>query len=228
MMTSSAHHSKIALVLVDIQYDFLESGSLPVPEASHIIPNVQQLITFVQARQGLIIATQDWHPSNHTSFASNHTSKRPFDTIQLNYNDQSYIQVLWPDHCVQHTPGAELVQDIQSAVQIIVQKGTNPDVDSYSGFADNQYHEITSLAKHLYQHTIDTVIVCGLAADYCVKMTCLDALKFGFKTILVKDATRAVIPDHLDQTLQSLIEKGIMVAPSTQALISDPTFYHLA
>ncbi|KAF7725208.1 hypothetical protein EC973_000374 [Apophysomyces ossiformis] len=213
-------NEKVALILVDIQYDFLETGSLPVPEASKIMPVVNKLIRDIKAQGGLIVATQDWHPKDHVSFASNHSGKKVFDSITLQYEGQSSQQTLWPDHCVQGSKGAELCAEMDlSSIDFVVQKGANRFVDSYSAFADNQYAEITKLSKILHQHSIEMVIVVGLAADYCVKMTCLDGVKFGFHPILVKEGTRGVVPNDIEPTMAHLQSKGVEVTS-----INDPSF----
>ncbi|KAI9032827.1 isochorismatase hydrolase [Phycomyces nitens] len=209
----SSLSNKVALILVDVQYDFLETGSLPVPKASEIIPVITKLIKLVKDNGGLIVATQDWHSADHISFASNHKDKSPFESITIYHQGIAVDQVLWPAHCVQNTHGARIVDTIPTeSIDHVIQKGTNPNVDSYSGFADNQYFEITPLAKTLYQNRVETVLVAGLAADYCVKMTCLDAIKFGFKTVLTKEATRAVVPHEFDSTMDSLKSKGVTIA----------------
>ncbi|KAI8139493.1 Nicotinamidase [Fennellomyces sp. T-0311] len=208
MLLSKALMSPVAVVLVDIQNDFLEGGSLAVPEGSHIFPAVLKLIE----HSPLTIATLDWHPANHTSFAVNHEGKQPFEEVTIEYEGRESKQVLWPVHCVQQSHGAELADAIpKESIHHTVRKGMNANVDSYSAFADNEYHEITMLSKILYQNHVQTVIVVGLAADYCVKMTCLDALKFGFKTVLVKDGTRAVAPDQFNATMAYLQSKGVEV-----------------
>ncbi|KAI7847486.1 Nicotinamidase [Circinella umbellata] len=199
---------RVALILVDIQNDFFEGGSLAVPNASNILPTVHKLID----KADFIVATQDWHPENHISFGVNHPGKQPFDQIIIEYEGHETKQVLWPIHCVQNSHGAEFSPTIsKKSIHHIVQKGKNPKVDSYSGFADNDYHEITPLAKILYQNNVEIVIVVGLAADYCVKMTCLDAVKFGFKTVLVKEGTLAVAPDQFNATMETLQSKGVEV-----------------
>ncbi|KAI8369337.1 Isochorismatase-like protein [Radiomyces spectabilis] len=202
-----------ALLLIDIQHDFLEEGSLAVPHASEIFPAVNRLIQAVKDKGGLIVASQDWHPQDHVSFGSNHAGNKPFETITIQYENEAISQTLWPDHCVQGTYGATISEKISiSDISHVVKKGTNRMVDSYSAFADNKYFEITELAKLLYQKKIETVIVVGLAADYCVKLTCLDAIKFGFKTILVKEGTRAVFPEAFNATMDELRSKGVSVA----------------
>ncbi|KAH8549618.1 Isochorismatase-like protein [Umbelopsis sp. PMI_123] len=203
---------KTALILVDIQNDFMETGSLPVSEASEILPVVNQLVNAIKQRGGLIVATKDWHPQNHVSFASNTPNAKVFETVTMEYEGEKFGQVLWPDHCVQNSKGSEFTDGlVTSNIDITVFKGANPFVDSYSAFADNKYFEITELAKHLFTRHIDTVIVVGLAADYCVKETALDARKFGFRTVLVKEGTKGVIPTNFDSCMDELVAKGVQV-----------------
>ncbi|GAA5804448.1 Isochorismatase-like protein [Helicostylum pulchrum] len=206
---------KTALILVDIQNDFLEQGSLAVAESNGILEKVNQLITKVKSNHGLVIATQDWHPSNHISFASNHTDKQVFETKDIEYEGVKVTQMMWPDHCVQGSLGAEISKAIDlDQIDFIVQKGLNRHVDSYSAFADNNYSEITPLAKILYQQFVDKVIIVGLALDYCVKYTCLDAIKFGFKTVLVVDCTKPVDKEQFHATLEHLKSKGVTIQQS--------------
>ncbi|KAG2189388.1 hypothetical protein INT44_004530, partial [Umbelopsis vinacea] len=216
--TPAEQLGKTALIVVDVQNDFMETGSLPVPSASEILPVVNQLINGIKDRGGLIVATklysleQDWHPPNHVSFASNTPNGKAFESKTMEYEGETFAQQLWPDHCVQNSKGAEFTTGLETTkFDIIVRKGSNPNVDSYSGFADNKYFEITELAKHLFKNQIETVIVVGLAADYCVKETALDARKFGFRTILVKEATRGVVPDNFDSCMDDLRSKGVQV-----------------
>ncbi|KAL7317871.1 hypothetical protein PS15m_004171 [Mucor circinelloides] len=204
--------SKTALVLVDIQNDFLEGGSLAVADSNSILQPVNSLIKQVKAKNGLIIATKDWHPQDHVSFASNNPDKKVFETKEIEYEGVKGMQVMWPDHCVQNSFGSEISKQIdEKDIDFIVHKGMNNRVDSYSAFADNNYSEITSLAKILYQNHIDNVIIVGIATDYCVRWTCLDAIKFGFKTILVKECTKPVDPQHFETTLSELESKGVSI-----------------
>ncbi|KAI8092361.1 nicotinamidase [Gilbertella persicaria] len=206
---------KVALILVDIQNDFLEGGSLAVPDSNSILKPVLHLIRQIKQKDGLVIATQDWHPQNHISFASNHDDVNVFDVKQIEYEGQIIKQVMWPDHCVQHSSGAAFSESLDlKTIDCIVQKGMNSYVDSYSGFADNQYNEITTLAKILYQHFVDTVYIVGLATDFCVKFTCLDSIKFGFKTVLVKDCTKPVDAKQWQVTLDQLESKGVLIQAS--------------
>jgi len=174
-----------ALIVVDVQNDFLPDGALAVSEGDQIIPIVNKLMH----KFDLVVATQDWHPKEHGSFASNHKNKKPGDQIELFGLDQ----VLWPDHCIQHTYGAEISKALNaSVIDHIVKKGTDILIDSYSGFFDNGKKKETGLHDYLKSKEVDIVFVVGLATDYCVKFTALDAAALGYRTFVVPDATRAV------------------------------------
>jgi len=173
-----------ALVLVDLQNDFCPGGALAVPEGDVVVPIANAL----QRRFDLIVATQDWHPPDHLSFAVNH-GKSPGELIELN----GQPQVLRPVHCVQETEGAAFVSGLDiSGVAHIVQKGMVREVDSYSGFFDNDHRTATGLGDYLTASGVTEVYVCGLATDYCVKFTALDARRLGFETFLIEDASRGV------------------------------------
>ena len=174
-----------ALLLIDIQNDFLPGGALEVNHGDAILPIVNQLIKKFR----LVIATQDWHPADHKSFASNHATRKVGDIIKLNGLDQ----ILWPDHCVQGSFGAELSEKLDtSTLTKIFLKGTDPKIDSYSGFFDNGHLKSTGLSDYLKDLNVDKIYISGLATDYCVKYTALDAMREGFKTWVVVDGTRAV------------------------------------
>jgi nicotinamidase/pyrazinamidase len=174
-----------ALIVVDVQNDFCPGGALAVRDGDHVVPVINDL----QPRFDLIVATQDWHPANHKSFASNHEGKPPGEVIELN----GLSQVLWPDHCVQDTPGADFVDALSTrGVTRTFQKGTDPEVDSYSGFFDNGHRHSTGLSDYLKEQGVIDVYVVGLATDYCVKFTALDAQDLGFKTFVIEDACRGV------------------------------------
>ncbi len=174
-----------ALIIVDVQNDFLPGGSLAVSGGDEIIPVINRL----QEKFDFIVATQDWHPADHGSFASNHPGMKVGEFIELN----GVQQILWPDHCVQGSGGAEFSKDLdRKKWKAVFQKGTDPLVDSYSGFFDNNRQGDTGLSKYLKSEGIEEIYICGLAADYCVKFTVLDGLGQGFKTYLVSDATKAV------------------------------------
>lgn len=199
-----------ALVLVDIQNDFLPGGALAVAEGDAVIPVVNKL----EAAFPLVVATQDWHPANHGSFAANHPGKNPYEKIDLN----GLPQTLWPVHCVQNTEGAELAADLQrDCIAKVFQKGTDPGIDSYSGFFDNGRRKSTGLGEWLKQKGVTEVFVCGLATDYCVKYTALDAVQSGFKTFLVTDACRGVnlSPDDVKNAIEEMRQAGVGIVNST-------------
>jgi nicotinamidase/pyrazinamidase len=200
-----------ALILVDIQNDFVPGGALAVPEGDQIIPIVNR----VQPSFELIVATQDWHPANHGSFAANHTDASPGRVITLN----GLSQVLWPTHCVQGTPGAEFVRGLhRDRWSSIFQKGTDPAVDSYSGFFDNGHRQATGLGDYLREKGVTAVYLAGLATDYCVKFTALDALELGFKAHLIADACRGVNlqPRDSAEAIEELRRKGAEVLTSAE------------
>ncbi|MDQ2794357.1 MAG: bifunctional nicotinamidase/pyrazinamidase [Bacteroidota bacterium] len=174
-----------ALLLIDIQNDFLPGGRLAVPAGNEIIP----LINNLQPQFDLVVATQDWHPAGHQSFASSHAGRAQFDQIDLH----GLPQVLWPDHCTQASDGAALAPALQTErIEAIFRKGMNPEIDSYSAFFDNGHRKSTGLADYLRGRGVTEVVVAGLAADYCVYYSALDALAAGFVTIVLTDAVRAI------------------------------------
>jgi nicotinamidase/pyrazinamidase len=202
-----------ALILVDIQNDFLPGGTLAVSEGDVIVPVVNRL----QAAFPLVVATQDWHPVNHGSFAANHSGKKPFEQIDLN----GLPQTLWPVHCVQGTAGAELAPGLQrDRITNIFPKGTDAGIDSYSGLFDNGHRKSTGLGEWLKTHGVTAVFVCGLATDYCVKFTALDAQQMGFKTYFIADASRGVNlrPDDVTNAIAEMNGAGINTVHSADIL----------
>ena len=176
---------KKALILTDIQYDFVPGGALAVPKGDEIVPVANRLMP----EYDLIIATQDWHPADHKSFASRHPGKKIGDVIELG----GLKQVLWPDHCVQGTRGAELVEGLNKKhIDKIIRKGTDPEIDSYSGFFDNDHRQSTGLGDFLKEQSVDEVHVIGLATDYCVKYTVLDSIGLGFNTFVITEGCRGI------------------------------------
>jgi nicotinamidase/pyrazinamidase len=174
-----------ALIIVDMQNDFVQGGTLPVSGGEELAP----IINGYQAMFDLVVATQDWHPANHGSFAANYQGRKPGEVIDL----EGLPQVLWPVHCVQNTPGADFVPGLnRDKWAAIFQKGIDPEVDSYSGFFDNGRRRTTGLGDFLRQQNVTGVYVAGLATDYCVKFTVLDAKTLGFPTVLIDDACRGV------------------------------------
>lgn len=197
-----------ALIIVDIQNDFVAGGSLEVPFGEQIVPLVNEL----SAHFGLVVATQDWHPQEHKSFASNHAQKNPFDRIKLGGLDQ----VLWPDHCVQGSHGAAFHPDLDlNRVEAIFRKGMDPEIDSYSGFHDNGHKKSTGLAGYLRERGVKEVYVCGLAGDYCVYYTAKDAVLEGFNSYLIEDATRSINPDDFEKAREDLTAAGGNVIDSS-------------
>lgn len=193
-----------ALLLVDVQHDFLPGGALAVPQGDEILP----IIAFLQPMFDFIVATQDWHPANHGSFAANHSGTQSGQQIDL----EGLSQILWPVHCVQGSSGADFPTTLdQSKWKAVFQKGKNPLVDSYSGFFDNARRGDTGLADYLKSKEIARVFVCGLALDYCVKFTALDSQSLGFETYVLTDATRAVNlhPEDGQRAIEELKQAGI-------------------
>ena len=200
---------KRALILVDIQNDFVPGGALAVAEGDKVVPVANR----IQPAFDLVLATQDWHPANHGSFASQHPGKKPGDVIDLN----GIAQVLWPDHCVQHSHGAEFHPQLDLIrVARIFQKGTDPAIDSYSGFFDNGHRRGTGLAEYLRAQNVSAVYIAGLATDYCVKFTALDARTLGFDAYLVEDACRGVNLQPGDSTaaIDQMRAAGVRVVTS--------------
>lgn len=198
------------LLLVDLQPDFMPGGALPVPEGNAIIEPIRSLLHRELFRH--VVATQDWHPPGHISFASSHTGRKPFETIEL----YGHEQTLWSDHCVQGTPGAALHSGLPwDKVCAIIRKGMDPKVDSYSGFRNNwdaqQQRPPTGLAGYLRNRGISDVYLCGLARDVCVKWTAEDAASENFNVWLLWDLTRAVDPSSDDEVRPDLEQKGTRI-----------------
>jgi nicotinamidase/pyrazinamidase len=199
------------LVLIDTQNDFMPGGPLAVPEAKLIVPVINRVLGYFD----LVVATQDWHPKNHKSFASDHLNKKPFDKIILN----GIQQTLWPDHCVQGTRGAELHEDIQSdKIAAIFRKGMNAEVDSYSGFYDNNHQLATGLSGYFNEKGVSEIHFCGLAADICVYYSILDAVLEGFSATLIEDASRPLYPEKFDDIKCEIAKQGVLIINSSELL----------
>ncbi len=195
-----------ALILVDIQNDFLPGGALPVPHGDEVIAVANEQ----QTHFDLIVATQDWHPADHQSFAANHDGKHIGDNVDLN----GIPQILWPVHCVQETQGADFAATLnRDRWARVFQKGVDREIDSYSGFFDNGRTKDTGLASYLRQQGVDSVYVLGLATDYCVKFTALDALSLGFRTHVVLDGCRGVNlnPTDAQRAVEEMKAAGVYV-----------------
>jgi nicotinamidase/pyrazinamidase len=200
-----------ALLIVDVQNDFLPGGNLGVPEGDKIIPVINNL----QNKFQLIVASRDWHPANHGSFASNHEGKKAGDIIELN----GLEQILWPDHCIQGSPGAELSPLLnQNLIQRIIFKGTDPKVDSYSAFFDNGHKIQTDLHNYLQKKGVKRLFITGLAADVCVYFTVKDALELGYETFLITDTTRGVNmnENNTSKAMEDMEKRGAALIKSDQ------------
>lgn len=196
-----------ALLLIDIQNDFLPGGALEVPEGDRILSIVNQ----VQEQFTLVVATQDWHPAGHKSFASSHPDKKPFDSIELH----GLEQVLWPDHCIQGTAGADFSTKLNmNKVEAVFKKGMDPEIDSYSGFYDNGHRKSTALADYLRGKQVEEVYLAGLAGDFCVYFSAKDALQEGFKTYLIEEATRPIDQGGFEKVKEEIVERGGHVVSS--------------
>lgn len=199
------------LIIIDVQNDFIPGGTLAVPGGNEII----SLINRLQHEFELVIATQDWHPRDHASFAANHRDKNEFETIKWHGNEQ----VLWPTHCVQNGHGAEFHPGLETArIEAIFRKGTSPEIDSYSGFFDNAHLKSTGLSGYLKEKGASDLYFVGLAAEYCVYYSIKDALREGFSATLVEDATRALDISNFEEAKADIIQKGGRILASDQLL----------
>jgi nicotinamidase/pyrazinamidase len=200
-----------ALLLIDLQYDFCPGGALAVARGDETIPVANRLMPAFTT----IIATQDWHPHDHGSFAANNPGKQPYDMSELG----GLPQVMWPAHCVQGTQGAELCDALdRNMITEVFRKGTDPSIDSYSGFFDNGHRKSTGLGDWLKARSIGEVVVLGLATDYCVKFTSLDARALGLAVTVVADGCRGVelAPGDSERALAEMRDAGCTIATSSQ------------
>lgn len=199
----------IALLYVDIQNDFCAGGALAVPDGDAVVPVANAL----GARFELVLATQDWHPASHLSFAVNHPGKKAYELVEVD----GLAQVLWPPHCVQGTRGAELHPQLdRSRVSRVFPKGTDERIDSYSGFFDNGHRKATGLGDYLQGAGVTSLVVLGLATDYCVKWTALDARRLGLGVRVVVDGCRGVglDPEDVPRALEEMREAGVEIVRS--------------
>jgi len=195
------------LIIIDVQNDFMPGGPLAVKNSDAIVP----VINSIQEKFDLVVAAQDWHPPTHASFASNHVGKKEYDTVKI----KGLKQVLWPNHCVQGTRGAEFHGEFQTdRIAATFRKGMSIEIDSYSGFYDNGHLKSTGLAGYLRELKANDLYFCGLAADICVYFTLLDALKEGFKATLIEDATRPLSETNFVKIKDDLISKGAKIINS--------------
>ena len=203
-MTGDAGEREV-LIVTDPQLDFCPGGALAVPAGDEIVPRVNRLAR----RFAHVILTQDWHPPGHTSFATSHPGRRPFETIEVDYGPQT----LWPDHCVQGTAGAGFHPGLDiPGVELIIRKGYHRAIDSYSAFRENDRRTPTGLAGYLRERGFERVTLCGLATDYCVFYSAMDAVAAGFATAVALDASRAIDLDgSLAQALAAMRDAGVVL-----------------
>jgi nicotinamidase/pyrazinamidase len=192
-----------ALVVIDTQNDFCPGGALAVPQGDAVVAVINRLVP----RFARVLLTQDWHPRGHVSFASSHPGRRPFDTIQVSYGEQ----VLWPDHCIPGTAGAEFHPALDTErAQLIVRKGTNPMIDSYSALYENDHRTSTGLAGYLRERGVRRLFLAGLATDFCVQYSALDARKEGFEVFVLDDAVRGIdLQGSLEKAWGRMSEVGV-------------------
>lgn len=207
-----------ALLVVDIQYDFCPGGALAVKDGDTIIPIVNNLLEKMDA----VIQTQDWHPAGHSSFASSYADKNPYETIELDYG----TQVLWPDHCVQGTHGADFHKDLNTErTELIIRKGFRKEIDSYSAFYENDQKTVTGLAGYLKDRGITTLYIVGLATDFCVKWSALDARTEGLEVYVIEDAVKGIDLDNSVALAWEEMEKaGAQRIHSSEVLSSKEEF----
>lgn len=200
-----------ALLIVDVQNDFCPGGALEVPEGDEVVPVINNLIGAFDH----VLQTQDWHPAGHQSFASSHPQHDPYDVIEVGYGEQ----VLWPDHCVQGTDGAAFHPDLDTThTELVLRKGFRPEIDSYSAFFENDGETRTGLAGYLRERGIDTLYVCGLATDFCVKWSAVDGRAEGFDVFVVEEATRGIDQNgSLAQAWKEMNDAGVQVISAEAA-----------
>jgi nicotinamidase/pyrazinamidase len=201
-----------ALIVVDVQYDFLPGGALAVEDGNAVIAPINRLARVFRH----VVLTQDWHPEGHASFASSHPGRQPFELVDLHYGPQ----VLWPDHCVQGTQGAEIARELDIPhAQLVIRKGYNAGIDSYSGFKEADRQTSTGLEGYLKERGFRRVFCAGLALDFCVAWTAMDAAAAGFQTYLIEDASRAIDANgSLEKARRDLDAAGVQVVGSAQII----------
>lgn len=198
------------LLVIDVQNDFCGGGALAVPEGEAVVP----VINALAGRFGHIVLTQDWHPAGHLSFASSHPGRQPFETAELGYGPQ----VLWPDHCVQGTQGAAFHAELAlPQAELVLRKGFRPAIDSYSAFFENDQKTPTGLGGYLRERALGRVFLCGLATDFCVQFSALDARRLGFETVMIEDACRAIdLEGSLAAARAGMAEAGVLTVTAGQ------------
>lgn len=202
-----------ALIIVDMQNDFMPGGPLAVPEADNLVPLINEL----QKAFEVVVATRDWHPEGHCSFVTNHPDKSVGDVVE----HEGLDQILWPVHCVRDTPGAELVEGLdQDRINKVFDKGVDGDIDSYSGFFDNGHRRATGLGDYLKEKSVNEVFIVGVATDVCIKFTAIDAEKLGFITYVVRDGVRGVELEEgdVEKAFSQMREHGIRIMQSAELI----------
>lgn len=196
------------LLVIDVQNDFCPGGALAVPDGDAVVP----LINRLAAHFPHVLMTQDWHPPGHASFASSHAGRQPFETVEVAYGPQT----LWPDHCVQGTKGADFHADLAAdRAELIVRKGTNPAIDSYSAFYENDHETTTGLTGYLRTRGFKRLFMAGLATDFCVCYSAVDAAREGFEVVVLEDACRAIdLEGSLADAKTRMAEAGVVCNPS--------------
>jgi len=205
-----------ALIIVDVQNDFIPGGALAVEEGHHIIEGINNLQELFHSKHAVIVLTQDWHPPNHNSFASAHPSKSPFEL----HKEAGIGPVLWPDHCVQGTKGAEFHPELNIIfAKAIIRKGFRPRIDSYSGFMENDKKSLTGLSGYLKAKNIKRIFICGLALDFCVYYTAIDGKKLGFDVNVIVDLSKGIDnpEDNVQNALNDMKSKGIELIKAMDA-----------
>lgn len=204
---------KQALIMIDVQNDFVPGGALPTRGGDEVVEPANRL----QKRFDLVVATQDWHPRDHRSFASQHPGRKPGEVIDLN----GLSQVLWPDHCVQDSVGAELHPGLdRRRIDQVIRKGTDPQIDSYSAFFDNGHRKATGMEAFLRERGVGEIWLLGLATDYCVLWSARDSIELGFRTHLIEDACRGVelTPGDIERAVEEMRALGAKIVTTDEVL----------
>lgn len=207
----AAKDAATALIVIDVQNDFCPGGALAVAEGDEIVPLVNEM----QSRFAARVLTQDWHPADHSSFADNHAGAAPFSTIEAPYG----LQALWPRHCVRETAGAAFHAGLRTDADLIIRKGFRRAVDSYSAFFENDHETPTGLAGYLRERGVTTLVMCGLALDFCVRWSAVDAARLGFAVTVAEDACRAIDLDgSLDAAIAEMDGAGVRRAAASDLI----------
>lgn len=202
-----------ALILVDLQNDFCQGGSLAVPDGDAVVPVANRLQPFFDC----VIATKDWHPKDHVSFVSNHPGSKVGDIVQAD----SITQIVWPDHCIQESQGSQFHPQLNTdRIDQVIYKGTDKNIDSYSAFFDNAHLRTTGLANYLNEKGITEIYIMGLATEYCVNYSCRDSVRLGFKTHVIQDGCRGVElkKGDIDQAVAEMKAEGVDLIMSSQVI----------